>query len=614
MILNQPIDILVGLLNKWSIENIISIDDGWKKDVSEDNEILFNLLLEKHIDISDYITDHMQIFEDIDEINVVINLTDLQEFVVQYEQLKPKDRAELDKVIVSFDSRKSEFISSEESLSILSRVLQQLVDVGFNVKTACQYSRLLRVGQKGRTLWLLDKEIRGNSTRVFEVLESVIASEDVALIVTNDDTNLSTRSQISEFVSTHKKLATSFLWVLRKDQIDTGLTISVKCVLQGVTLHNTLKIYNEINNKAEQIADEKLRFLEPEDLNTFFKSSYSEGSQMSDTLLRIRRAVMSESMHDIINNEVEYSNSLLANRELLEHLLVPNTFENATAQDNSLVAAGDATTGLSDLTQEHKVVPIHSFEHWDFSINTLASCIFTGDLFAKTSYNVKQNKWTISKTVYLLITQPCDTVVRKIGTVIERGAKVANLIKGEFLEYGSPQYQKAANKELENKKKIHFVRVDGKYGMVNLDIKNIHQIDFRILDLCSLDNKGEAVVKAENLSRIKYMSAISKKYYEQELRQFIMVLSNYQHDPVETYFRHYSREKITIEELKEAVQKEFHKVTMTHTMTIPKDIVFVNDKGFSLTRIARLKDEYILNVIRQSTEYQGRQALPGLML
>lgn len=617
MMLNQPIDILVGLLRKWSIENIVSIDDGWKKDALEDVEVLFKLLLENYLDISEKISRETHEYEELAQIHSLIITTDLDDFKTLYDQLSAMDKDKLDKVIFSFDSSTSEFIATEESLSLLSTVLIQLKDAGFVVKSACEYSSLLRTGLGGKTLWLLDKEIKGDNTKVFEILELVVEHEDVALIITNNDTSISSRSQINDFVrdnfSRYQKLATSFLWVLRKDQITNGFMVSVKNVLQGVTLHNTLKVYNQLNDKIESVADERLRFIEPEDLDNFFRISYSEGSQVSDTLMRIRSAVMSEALHEVIKNETELAQLLLTNRELLEHLIIPHVPETTATEHADFVAVGNTNIDISNLSQDHKVVPIHSFEHWDYNINLLSYSSYTGDLFTKTIYNSQQNKWIPTKSTFLLITQPCDTILRETDGLIQRGTRVANLIKGEFLEYGSTSYRREIVENIANKIKVHFVRVNGKYGMVNFDLKNIHQIDFKILDLCSLDPYGDARLSMENMFRINYMASVSKKYYEEELRGFIDSLKNYNSASVETFFRKHSNGRLDMDQLKDAIQKEVQNVSIKNSIAVPKDIEFIYDKGFSISRIARLNDEYILNVIRQSTEYQGRQALPGMM-
>ncbi|MGG3874831.1 hypothetical protein [Brevibacillus laterosporus] len=616
--MNQPIDVLVELLKKWSINNVISIDDGWVLDYLQDEETIFKLLLENNLDITQICFEETSNFENPNDVEGVIVATDKDDFIMLYEALVSSDRDKLYRIITSTQSSNSEFIAGEESLSILAGVLQQLIEKGFIVKNASEYSNGLRDGLEGKTLWLLDREIKGDSNKVFEILESIVEKEDVALIITNDDSDLSTRGQISSFIEAnlrkYQNLATSFLWVLRKDKIDSELIFSIKNVLQGVTLHNTLKIYNQLNQLAEAKTDKFLRFLEPDDLDGFFRSSFSEGSRLSDTLLRIRRAVVLKSFHEIISSEPKYTENLLSNRELLEKIQTTNDVISKKTDESIELVAATGNNNIVDLTQDNKVVPIHSYEHWDYNINLLGSCVYTGDLFVKTNYQRKQNKWENSKGVFLLITQPCDTVLRETNGLIKRGTKNANLIKGDFLEYGTSGYRRTAEKEVPNKIKVHFVKLDNKYGMIEFDLKNIHQIDFRILDLCSLDPNGEALLKSENLVRTRYMSTISKRYYIEEINRFIMGLKDIENGDVEAQFRKYQNERITFEELKSSINRVIQKVSLKNGIIIPNEIDFINEEGFSVTRVARLNDEYILNVIKQSTEYQGRQALPGLML
>ncbi|MGQ3481760.1 hypothetical protein FQU75_13175 [Paenibacillus polymyxa] len=614
MTIDQPFDILVGLLKKWSIKNVISIDDGWKIENADiDEDFLFKLLLQNNYEISQICTSSM--FENFSEISNIIETVDFEEFIDLYQTLSQFDMEKLNSILLGFKPRELQFNAIEESLTFLSRVLQQLLDCGFNVTNASEYNVSLLEKLEGKTLWLLDREIKGDNSQVFSILEKVVENKDVALIITNDDSTLSSRGQIREFVrenfSKYHTLATSFLWVLRKDKVDSDLMISIKNVLQGVTLNDTLNIYNEINQKIENIADERLRFLEPEDINDFFRSSFSEGSQLSDTLLRIRRAVMSKSFNEIISNESHYVDSLLNNRELIEQILLPWGHE--PTEQSAFVAAGNANS-IGDLTQDHKVIPIHSYEQWDYNVNLLGSCVYTGDLFVKTNYNHKSNQWVKSKSVYLLITQPCDTVLRNTNGTIQRGSKVANLIKGELIEYGTSSYRRNVEQQVPNKLKVHFARINDKYGMILFDLKNMFQIDFKILDLCSLDPNGEALLSIENLSRSRFMTSISKKYYDQDMRDFIHSLNNYQNETIETQFRKFSKDKITVEELKVILEKEFQKTTLKNDTIIPPEIDFISECGFTISRVARLNDEYILNIIKQSTEYQGRQALPGLML
>ncbi|WCF07756.1 hypothetical protein NDS46_26225 [Paenibacillus thiaminolyticus] len=617
--MNEPIDVLVELLRKWSIKNVISIDDGWLTDYDQSEESIFRLLLENNLDITQRCLEETSKFEDPSAIDLAIAATDEDEFKTIYNEISPLDRNELNRIILSTSSSStSEFNAGEESLSVLAGVLQQLIDKGFTVRSASQYNSSLREGLEGKSLWLLDREIRGDSTQVFNTLELVVQNEDVALIVTNDDSSLSSRGQISSFVEEnlqkYKNLATSFLWVLRKDKIDSELIFSVKNVLQGVTLHNTIEIYNKLNRLAESETDRFLRFLEPDDLDGFFRSSFSEGSRLSDTLLRIRRAVSLKSFHEIISSDPNYIENLLNNRELLEKIQSPSEIGVREDEESTALVAATSNCVFSEITQDNKVIPIHSYEQWDYNVNLLGSCVYTGDLFVKTNYQRKQSKWEKSKVVYLLITQPCDTVLRKTNGLVQRGTKNANLIKGNFLEYGTSAYRKVADKEYPNKLKVHFVKLNNKYGMIEFDLKNIHQIDFRILDLCSLDPNGEALLRDENLDRTRFMSTISKKYYFNEINEFVTKLKRIDNQQVEKQFKKFQNDSITLEELKNLINKEIQKVSIKNNIIIPNEIEFVHNEGFSLTRTVRLNDEFILNVIKQSTEYQGRQALPGLML
>jgi hypothetical protein len=618
--LNEPIDVLVELLKKWSIKNVISIDDGWITDNDQTEESIFRLILENNLDITQLCSEESSKFEDPSAIDLVIAATDEDEFKTLYNEISPIDRNELNKIILSTrPSPTSEFNAGEESLTVLAGVLQQLMNKGFTVRNASQYNSSLRDGVEGKSLWLLDREIRGDITQVFDTLELIVQNEDVALIVTNDDSSLSTRGQISSFVEEnfkkYKNLATSFLWVLRKDKIDSEeLIFSVKNVLQGVTLHNTIEIYNKLNRLAESETDRFLRFLEPDDLDGFFRSSFSEGSRLSDTLLRIRRAVSLKSFHEIISSEPNYIENLLNNRELLEKIQSPSEFGVREEEKSNALVAATSSCIFSEITQDNKVIPIHSYEQWDYNVNLLGSCVYTGDLFVKTNYQRRKNKWEQSKVVYLLITQPCDTVLRETNGVVQRGTKNANLIKGNFLEYGTSAYRRVADKEYQNKIKVHFLKLNNKYGMIEFDLKNIHQIDFRILDLCSLDPNGEALLRDENLDRTRFMSTISKRYYFNEIKEFVTKLKGIDNEQVEKQFKKFQNDSITLEELKILINKEIQKVSIKNNIIIPNEIEFTHNEGFSLTRTVRLNDEFILNVIKQSTEYQGRQALPGLML
>lgn len=619
--MNQPIDILVELLKKWDIQNVISIDDGWIIDNSADVRYIHNLLLENFLDIESMYASTIDNFEVPSLVEEVIKTTDLDDFITLYHDLTTSDKEALERIISSAKPIESfNFIAHEESLYSLARILNQLLEKGFNVRNACEYGTPLRQTLNGKTLWLLDKEINGNDTQVFETLETIIDKEDVALIITNDDSNLSSRIQIKSFVQEnsekHKNLETSFLWVLRKDKIDSDLLISVKNVLQGVTIHSTLKIYDQLNELAQKESASVLKYLEPDDLENFFRSSFSEGSRLSDTLLRIQQAVTLKSFHEMILKEPHYIENLLRNRELLEVIQSQKIIKDSE-QDISVgteMVAATRNNIFLELDQNNKVVPIHSYEHWDYNVNLLGSSVYTGDLFVKTAYNQRHNKWTIGKKVYLLVTQPCDTVLRVTNGKVQRGTKSANLIKGEFYAYGTANYSRVVVKEIQNKIKIHFVKINNEYGMIEFDLKNIHQIDFRILDLSSLDNNGEALLRIENLDRSRFMSSVSKEYYETDLKAFIEELNCTNNQDVDSQFKKFVNGQINIEDLKNSINKVVQKASIKNKVIVPDEVEFIHEKGFSLTRVARLNDEYILNVIKQSTEYQGRQALPGLML
>lgn len=634
-----PLKVLINLLQKWQINNIVSIDDDWiiaenksKKDQLPINDIadeIFYLVNNHILDITADCERRLEEFEQYALVESLFTTTEKGEFEEILNKLTSSDTQKLCEILEQYKQSAEEFSSSDTSLMRLANVLGELRLNKFNVVAINEYQKQLHDSLEGKTLWLLDRDIKGDRTHIFHVLEIIVERKDIALIVTNDDSNLSSREKIGEFVSEnfgeYKTLATSFLWVLKKDEVDINLTASVKNVLQGFTIHSMTESYNKIYQHSVEEAEKSLKLIDPDDYDNYFDVSYSEGSHVNDTVFRIRDSLILKHQHELLNNEAHYIDQLLINRELLESLKRDDYTHDHIGDSKGEVAS---TRQFSSLDQNSKIIQIHSFEQWDFNVNILGYPIYTGDLFSQSEYHPKVDRWVNTNTMFLLTTQPCDSIIRMTDKQLGRGTKNATLIKGEFFEYGTGKYIREVETDTPNKVKVHFLRHNNKYGMIVFDIKNILQIDFKVLDLCSIDRDGVAKLDESNIARAELMPAISREYYTNKLMEFIKEFNNGENNQINRLFRRfvkngnfsdeqesvYSIKQIEVDSFKEEIMRLVQDISIKNALVLPSEVSFISKKGFTLKRIARLNDEYALDLIKKSTDYLGRQALPTYML
>ncbi|TNJ64035.1 hypothetical protein FE784_22260 [Paenibacillus hemerocallicola] len=637
----SPVNILHSLLNQWNVKNIISLDDDWKptnktletifsEKGEDDVRLIFDLIQSNKIDIDNEYLREKEKFEQIEIIEDLLNCLELDQYNQKLFELSSNDSSLLINILNNFYSNKSDFQSDDLSLKNLAVILMELQKKGINVTAVNTYSRKIFDSSDGASLWLLDRDLKGNNQQIFYILNEIIRKNDVALIITNDDSGISNRSQIADFVTNRNddNIATNHLWVLKKGSIESGnyleLMVAIKNVLQGFSIQNITGIYKSIYTKAIDLADRKLRLIDPEDYDDYFNISFLEGSHVNDVVFRIRESLVNQYMNEIlVKNDSNIVDNLLSSRRLLEGLK-NKELENAM-QSGDVEAAPSKENKFLNLKKDDKVVSIHSYEQWDYNINLLSYPIYTGDLFVRTVYTSKP-KWSTTNDIYLLITQPCDSIIRKNNHNVSRGVSYATLIKGTLFQYDTQSYKKEVNSYPPNKLKVHFLKVGEKVGMVSFDIKNMVQIDFRILDLCSLDKEGISLISKTNVSRAKNMPSISWDYYNKTIYDFIeenskptkfeetigSILSILQKSKVDQESS-LSILEVELNQSKDDIIRDLNASQEYNNILLPPGIKRFGDEGFNIRRVARLNEIYALDIIKKSTDYISRQALPTHM-
>lgn len=630
--LDENIDRVTSLLEKLGISNIISVDDSWVTnnfDILEilmsaekvkEKEHVFNKILEKSIAIQIEIDALANDDEfEIERINQLVECSDFDDFIRLLNLVVETDLVKFCEIIQKFFESDGKYQTTEENLKKLAGLLKKLEAKEYNVKVLEKYEEI-HTKLNGRSLWLLDRDMHGSREHIFTILKSIIERKDVALIVTNDDGELESREEIGNFVNKHianyEHLDTSTLWVLKKDKVETEeLATAIKNVLQGYLIHNINSIQKNIHAQAIEKAEHDLKFIDPVDYEKYFSVTYFEGSHINETIFRIKDALINKYLNESLS-DLKISEELLGYRKLLERL----------SQENIKELEGKQNERLVNLDENEKIVKIHSHEQWEYSVNSMVYPIYTGDLFCITTYNSRQNTWDDTKKVLLLITQPCDTIIRKYGENIARGAKYALVIKGEFFAYGTGGYKRAIGNQVINKFKVHFLNHMNKFGIVEFDAKDVKQIDCRVLDLCSLDEKGLSLLDKKNLEKADLMPALSFKYYKEEMNKFIDKCCEVKHERIESEFNKLIQDKQelgqdiinlnikSMVEFKEKVLAEMKVSSIKNEIMLPADIEFFPKVGFNLRRIARLKDPYTIDIINKSTDYLTRQGMPTIMV
>lgn len=481
-----------------------------------------------------------------------------------------------------------------EEYSFINNLNEAKVKIFNDYESAVDY--IIKNGipkEEGKvSLWLLDREMRGKDqdSEILNLLELISSNCDnsIGIVYSGKIHDISSREQVFSFVKQtlesnaptnisdgieeliseidNKTLflknsnfktelvkaveqvyalkvdLNNLVWVMPKGgPVGDKIEEAIKNAKSGFDLYKLLNLHTLKQSESLSYALEQSTQLELSDINYLRAKSIEEGTNVSDTLLRV---------HDLYSNQL-FKETLSSNPNYKR--IIRNIESWGSAQ------------GVEELHNQQKFEKLLTQEKFDLYVNDFQRPIMTGDIFEI----LHPSKNSESKKKYaMLLTQECDCVVREEGSNIKRKVEVATLIEltrrkiKPIIEPNTKvvglfeQLEKGISVEGEPKESLQGIldelrsaysevsaaaatKTDGptyrvtmapfqyrdSKGRIGQEFENIHlylrkvfHLDFSLLDLCTLNSTGEAMVDISKLEEIKISEVtLFPKHYQTHL-------------------------------------------------------------------------------------------------
>jgi hypothetical protein len=360
--------------------------------------------------------------------------------------------------------------------------------------------------------------------------------KDFLAILQSQHTNslfLESESFISEMSNSFTQMYESkadlnnLVWVMgKKVFLETDSIIDmIQKAIHGFELYKLLKLHTVEKKRALTNGLLYTTKLELEDIEHLKNKSIIEGTNISNTLIRINDIYSSQAFNKQLSERKDYF-SLIKKVE-------------AWKQE------------VSQKTPSINFNELLSMEKFDYSVNSLFKPIMTGDIFEV--YSTSSGNGKNSRTLYMLVTQECDCVIRKNGgDSYKRSVDKATLIEMDIvkdpidenvlisellikLENGIDDMDKrdvlekvfkTANKQVAaaNEKRLSLAPLlaNEQYNNTTLLLRKTLHVNFKLLDLCMLNSSGETKMDLTNSGNIKTdIVSLYPKFYQEYLKNLI---------------------------------------------------------------------------------------------
>lgn len=230
------------------------------------------------------------------------------------------------------------------------------------------------------------------------------------------------------------------------------------------------------------------------------------------------------------------------------------------------------------------IAEFQRFEQYDYNINEFMSPPLSGDIFY------------IKGKYYLLVGQECDLSIRN-G---QRKNPIAEMIPINLIK----NMDMGNDKEDYNFEKLllgKFKTIDGQICNISIDCTKREIIDNEILDLCSLNERGESqiCVGQEMDVNVKYLLPMQWQHYYNNLQDRFSSLKN-----------KYTAIKQNEQALGFDVMQLVYDMGASHNNRLVSIVEFVVDKNtikYDVKRVCRVRN-HVLLINKLYLEYRGRQA------
>lgn len=515
---------LILLINKLGITHIYSHDDQWNDYKSGDLKVNETELLD--IDLFDF-------FE-----RYSITLTDEFKRIISnkgyttLEELVDSDIKSLDKLI-------NECLGYLE-LKRENRVLQSLDDLfqilhkfDINIVTSSEkFNKDDVPSVDGKILFLLDMNMEDTSGEKDVIIESIFDIKksrpdmyDIAIVYSYENLafydDQEQKAKYVESYLTEKKIPIKFdletekylflhqLWSLSKttriDELSANLVTTLIRAAFGHSLHD----YLEFKTKSARNVMLDLIKIKESTFEFLYHDSFVEGELFIEILERTKKSILNK----VEINELQSPEYNLS----IDNLFAVSTLKNKRILDE-IKATGLKAFSKSNLEKKSNsgiYKGISEYGLVDYSVNKTYKDIMTGDIFKIIMHENNKTKYGV------LISTDCDLLVRFVGNSlsdIKRNVDVVSLLLYDGYNIDSTD----AKKIIKEKDGLWPIKDGDNYVVLDTKTKPILlNVDVRVLDLCSLNHQGWALIKPKE-DFLYYKSHFFKHYFNKDISKWLL--------------------------------------------------------------------------------------------
>lgn len=230
-----------------------------------------------------------------------------------------------------------------------------------------------------------------------------IKNENESSPFLEDDSLINEMSTLFMQLYESKTDLNNLVWVMGKENfLDyTKIENMIQKAKHGFELYKLLKIHTVERKAALKNGLLYTTQLELEDIEHLKQKSINDGTNISNTLIRINEIYSNQAFNDQLSRREDYFQLIRSIESWQE-----------------VQPSKDADLDFKELL---------TMEKFDYNINTLFKPVMTGDIFE--SYSSETGQGKNSKKYHMLVTQECDCVIRRNGSKINRSVGVASLVE-----------------------------------------------------------------------------------------------------------------------------------------------------------------------------------------
>lgn len=523
---------LIMLIDKLGITHIYSYDDQWGKYLSGELESYESKSLD--IDLFDFFEKYS--IDPGETANRIISnkgFTSLQELVDSgINTLNELISECLDKIKLKREN------TVLKSLDLLFKELQSK---GVTVEQRSEQLNKEDVSSvDGKILFLLDMNMEESSGVNDVVIESILEIKearphkfDIVIVYSHEKLDFYENQEakaeyVEQYLSKHGKYTFDLetdkylflhqLWALSKTPNLNELSSKLVNTLLRAAFGHSLHDYLELKLKSVKRAMLELIKTNEVTFDFLFKDSFVEGEIFLDLLERTQKSFLNRvETEDLLLEEYDktlnnlYTVSTLKHKRVLDSIVRRGLkkFRQDTRNDK-------AETGLYKGISEYGLM--------EYDVNRVFKDIMTGDVFKIVLHEQNIVKYGV------LITTDCDLMVR-FGSDYREIKR--NVDSASLLLFDGNQMEHEISKKLINEGNgLWPVKDDTDYILLDTTSKPmLLNIDIRILDLCSLNRDGWAMLNHNKEEFITYKTYFFENYYDNNLLNWLNNLTN-----IEQYF------------------------------------------------------------------------------